>query len=86
MKGMRNPEDSEMVTLGDVVTTDNCVSTKFGDTKLFFKHQWIEDDIDYQWISRNSQLFKFLLWLLLFELEKLVNFCRLIGISGGYFI
>ena len=45
MKGMRNPEDSEMVTLGDVVTTDNCVSTKFGDTKLFFKHQWIEDDV-----------------------------------------
>ena len=45
MKGMRNPEDSEGFVLGDVVTTDNCLSSKFGDTKLFFKHQWIEDDV-----------------------------------------
>ena len=45
MKGMRNPEDSEGFVLGDVVTTGNCLSTKFGDTKLFFKHQWIEDDV-----------------------------------------
>ena len=31
--------------MGEVVTADECVSSLFGDTKMFFKHQWIDDDI-----------------------------------------
>ena len=33
-----------MVVLGDIITMDECVSSNYGDTKLFFKHQWIEED------------------------------------------
>ena len=44
VKAKQNPQDPGYV-LGDVVTSDECVSSKFGDTKMFFKHQWIEDDI-----------------------------------------
>ena len=45
MKGHQGPQDDQGFVLGDVVTTDQCLSSKFGDTKMFFKHQWIEDDI-----------------------------------------
>ena len=30
--------------LGDLIITDQCHTSKFGDTRLAFKHQWIEDD------------------------------------------
>ena len=36
---------SNALILGEVVTADECVSSFFGDTKMFFKHQWIEEDI-----------------------------------------
>ena len=42
---MRSPEDLEGFSMGDIVTVDECVSTLFGDTKMFFKHQWIDEDI-----------------------------------------
>ena len=45
LKGHQNPDDLEGITLGNVVTTDKCISSKYGDTHLAFKHQWIEDDI-----------------------------------------
>ena len=32
--------------LGDVITIDKCISSYYGDTRLFFKHQWIEDDAE----------------------------------------
>ena len=45
LKAYLSPDDSEGMVLGNVVTTDNCVSSLYGDTKMFFKHQYIEDDI-----------------------------------------
>ena len=45
LKAYLSPEDSEGMVLGNVVTTDNCVSSLYGDTRMFFKHQYIEDDI-----------------------------------------
>ena len=39
------PDDIEGSLLGNVITIDECVSSLFGDTHLFFKHQWIEDDV-----------------------------------------
>ena len=44
LKGHTSPEDEDGVPLGDVVTTDKCVTSLYGDTKLFFQHQYIEDD------------------------------------------
>ena len=32
--------------IGDVIIQEKCVSSFYGDTKMVFKHQWIEDDID----------------------------------------
>ena len=32
------------MVLGDLIITDQCHTSKFGDTRLAFKHQWIEDD------------------------------------------
>lgn len=32
------------VDLGDIITTDRCVTSHYGDTKLFFKHQGIDED------------------------------------------
>ena len=40
-----SPGDPVGRALGNVVTTDKCVSSNYGDTQMFFKHQWIEDDI-----------------------------------------
>lgn len=45
MKAIVDPNDKEGLVLGDVVTIDHCVSSYFGDTKLFFRHQWLEEDI-----------------------------------------
>ena len=45
MRGHTSPDDLEGFVLGDVITSDACVSSLFGDTKMFFKHQWIEDDV-----------------------------------------
>jgi len=44
IKAKPSPEFDGLV-LGEVVTSDECVSSLFGDTKMFFKHQWIEEDI-----------------------------------------
>lgn len=38
-----SPDDAGSL-LGQVVTTDNCVTSKFGDSKLFFRHKPIEED------------------------------------------
>ena len=45
LRAYSSPDDTEGTLLGNVVTTDNCVSSNYGDTQMFFKHQWIEDDI-----------------------------------------
>ena len=45
IKASQSPEDIEGFALGEVVTIDDCVSSFYGDTKMFFKHQWIEEDI-----------------------------------------
>ena len=43
--GHRTPYDYEgLVTLGDLVTTDKCVTSFYGDTKLNFKHQYLNED------------------------------------------
>ena len=44
LRGHQSPDDKEGVLLGDVVTTDNCVTSLYGDTELFFKHQYIDED------------------------------------------
>ena len=46
IKASKSPEDVQGLTLGQIVSIDDCVSSLFGDTKMFFKHQWIEEDID----------------------------------------
>ena len=45
LKAYESPDDFEGTFLGNVVTTDTCTSSFYGDTKLFFKHQYIEEDI-----------------------------------------
>jgi len=44
LRGHQSPDDKEGVLLGDVVTTDNCVTSLYGDTELFFQHQYIDED------------------------------------------
>ena len=39
-----SPSDKEGFLLGSVVTTDSCVTSNFGDTKLFFRHRPISED------------------------------------------
>ena len=46
LKGHLNPDDDEGITMGNVVTTEKCVTSLYGDTKLFFKHQYINEDKD----------------------------------------
>ena len=46
VRAFSGPEDSEGSILGNIVTTDKCVPSHYGDTKLFFKHQQLEDDIN----------------------------------------
>ena len=45
-KAHNGPDDTEGLVIGDVIIQEDCVSSFYGDTKMFFKHQWIEDDID----------------------------------------
>ena len=45
IKARTNPEDQDGFVLGEVITADECVSSLFGDTRMFFRHQWIEEDI-----------------------------------------
>jgi hypothetical protein len=45
IKANRSPDDREGFNLGEVVSNDECISSLYGDTKMFFKHQWIEEDI-----------------------------------------
>ena len=45
-KAHNGPDDTEGLVIGDVIIQEECVSSFYGDTKMFFKHQWIEDDID----------------------------------------
>jgi len=39
-----NPNDAG-TKLGQLIAVDGCTTSKFGDTKLFFRHQRIEEDI-----------------------------------------
>ena len=41
LRGHQSPEDAEGWLIGNVVTTDKCVTSLYGDTKMFFKHQLI---------------------------------------------
>ena len=45
IKANRSPNDQEGFNLGEVVSNDDCISSLYGDTKMFFKHQWIEEDV-----------------------------------------
>ena len=45
IKANRSPDDQEGFNLGEVVSNDECISSLYGDTKMFFKHQWIEEDV-----------------------------------------
>ena len=45
LKVYLSPDDQVGLVLGDLVTIDNCVTSHFGDTQLFFKHQGIEEDV-----------------------------------------
>ena len=40
MKAIQNPDDVDGFLLGDIITTDQCVSSYFGDTRMHFRHQW----------------------------------------------
>ena len=40
------PEDTDGINLGDLITAGPCVSSHFGDTKLTFYHEPIENDIE----------------------------------------
>ena len=44
IKAQRDPTDEGFI-LGDMVITDNCVASYFGDKTLFFRHQWFVEDI-----------------------------------------
>ena len=45
LKAHVSPDDIEgSVVLGQVTTTEACVTSKFGDERLFFQHQSIEED------------------------------------------
>ena len=48
IKAFESPEDDEGIILGDVTTSEKCLTSKYGDTKLAFKHQWIDEDIALQ--------------------------------------
>ena len=45
LKAHVNPSDDKGITLGVLTNTDHCVISQYGDEKLFFRHQYIEDDI-----------------------------------------
>ena len=41
-----NPNDVEGTEVAKVVVVDGCFPSKYGDEKLFFQHQRVEEDID----------------------------------------
>lgn len=45
LKAQTDPNDKVGVDLGMLVTTDDCITSFNGDTKLFFRHQDLEEDI-----------------------------------------
>ena len=57
MKAYVDPYESETIVLGQLITTGPCVSSYFGDTKLNFPHQRIEDDISLkpEWIEKYAE-------------------------------
>ena len=46
VKASMNPDDQNGSIIGNLVTEGPCVTSNFGDTKLSFKHQSIQDDVD----------------------------------------
>ena len=46
VRTIRDPEDTEGIVLGHITTTSNCHTSKYGDTKLAFRHQWVEEDME----------------------------------------
>eukprot|EP00928_Gymnodinium_smaydae_P061022 TRINITY_DN4507_c0_g1_i1.p1 TRINITY_DN4507_c0_g1~~TRINITY_DN4507_c0_g1_i1.p1 ORF type:complete len:478 (+),score=45.03 TRINITY_DN4507_c0_g1_i1:81-1436(+) len=42
--GLESPESSEEILIGELKTTSACVTSFFGDRKLSFRHQRMEDD------------------------------------------
>ena len=40
-----HPWDKNGIVLGDLELTSKCVTSTYGDKKLFFRHQYIEDDV-----------------------------------------
>ena len=40
-----HPWDKTGIVLGDIELTSKCVTSTYGDKKLFFRHQYIEDDV-----------------------------------------
>ena len=44
LKGHQSPDDVDGTILGQVIITDDCRSSFYRDTKLFFKQQYIDDD------------------------------------------
>ena len=65
LKGHEYPGDTNGRILGQVVTTDKCVSSYFGDAHMSFKHQRVEDDIE---LMNNST------WTEAYE-DKCTNIC-----------
>ena len=45
-KTHEDPEDWDGTEIGKLVVVDGCFPSRFGDEKLFFKHQWIAEDIE----------------------------------------
>jgi len=44
LRAHSNPLDVDGKVLGSIVTTDKCVTSKFGDNRLFFQHRPVEED------------------------------------------
>ena len=45
LRAFSSPQDTEGTILGDVVTTGPFTTSKFGDQKLFFRHNNIDEDV-----------------------------------------
>ena len=46
VKAHANPNDVTGSLLGTITTTGKCITSYYGDTKLFFRHRPIKDDIE----------------------------------------
>ena len=40
-----NPEDTHGTVLGEMIVVDKCTTSKFGEERLFFRHQRVEEDV-----------------------------------------